>query len=171
MLGITVPLLCSSYKCWASLWFWVNRYINSSRSNFQRPYPPKTCDLNLRPKQTFNFASPQKVVLLINFFFSKSRLGCFSKNQILVQHWQIKWRRHLKKNGNWIDTNFNTSMQMVELGSKIQAISWMFGVPITLLQNHLYGITQSKIKKEGKNVAKMLQKRVKAFVQYVKQWK
>jgi hypothetical protein len=45
----------------------------------------------------------------------------------------------------------------------------MFGVPITLLQNHLYGITQSKIKKEGKNVAKMLQKRVKAFVQYVKQ--
>jgi len=30
----------------------------------------------------------------------------------------------------------------------------MFGVPITLLQSHLYGITQSKIKKQGKNVAK-----------------
>ncbi len=45
-------------------------------------------------------------------------------------------------------------MQMVELGSKIEAISWMFGVPITLLQNHLYGITQSKIKKQGQNVAK-----------------
>jgi ssDNA-binding Zn-finger/Zn-ribbon topoisomerase 1 len=30
----------------------------------------------------------------------------------------------------------------------------MFGVPITLLQNHLYGITQSKIKKQGQNVAK-----------------
>jgi hypothetical protein len=35
-------------------------------------------------------------------------------------------------------------MDVIEGGSKIQTTSKMFGVPVTSLRNHLYGITQSR---------------------------
>jgi hypothetical protein len=47
----------------------------------------------------------------------------------------------LKKNGNWIHASVVSIMVTVEGGSKIQIASRMFGVPITSLKNHLYGIT------------------------------
>jgi hypothetical protein len=47
----------------------------------------------------------------------------------------------LKKNGNWDDASLVFIMAIVEVGSKIQIASRIFGVHITSLKNHLYGIT------------------------------
>jgi hypothetical protein len=44
--------------------------------------------------------------------------------------------------------NLNLAMEVIELGFKIQIVSHMFGVLITLFKNHLYGVMQSR--KKGK---------------------
>jgi hypothetical protein len=47
----------------------------------------------------------------------------------------------LKKNGNLNDASLVFAMDVIEGGSKIQTINKMFGVLVTSLRNHLYGIT------------------------------
>jgi hypothetical protein len=49
---------------------------------------------------------------------------------------------NLEKKKNWDDVALNFAID-VEGGSKIRTTRSMFGVLVTLVRNHLYGITQS----------------------------
>jgi len=59
-------------------------------------------------------------------------------------------QKNLKNNGNCDDGSLVYAMDAIEGGSKIQTASKMFGVPITSLKNHLYGITCDNYINEAK---------------------
>lgn len=46
-------------------------------------------------------------------------------------------------------------MEVVEVCYKIYTISWMWGMPITSLHNHVYGFTQSRKRRKLKIVHKI----------------
>lgn len=59
-------------------------------------------------------------------------------------------QKNLKNNGNWDDASLVYAMDAIEGDSKIKIASKMFGVHITSLRNHLYGITRDNRINEAK---------------------
>lgn len=59
--------------------------------------------------------------------------------------WQMKT---MKKNENWDNAFVKSVMESVEICNSLQTIVYRWGVPITSLHNHLYGITQPRKKGE-----------------------
>lgn len=59
-------------------------------------------------------------------------------------------QKNLNNNGNQDDASLVSTMDIIEGGSKVQIASKMFGVPITSLRNHLYGITHDNRVNEAK---------------------
>jgi hypothetical protein len=56
----------------------------------------------------------------------------------------------------WLDPNWEldddslkSTMESVETNGNMQIVGWRWGVPITSLHNHMYGIAQSQLR-EGK---------------------
>ncbi len=62
--------------------------------------------------------------------------------------WIARQKKSMKQNGNQDNNNLAYTMDIMEVGLKIQSANHVWGVPITSLCNHLYGIIQNS--KRGK---------------------
>jgi hypothetical protein len=72
----------------------------------------------------------------------------------------------LKKNGNQSNIDLQNALLAIKGGSKIVFTTRLWGVPITSLKNHLYGVTLTRHKGKSKvldNVEEI------ALVDYIKQ--